>query len=180
MVLGAATIRAVALVAVAAATFVWLRSYAPLASDSYQFPQPARQARPLPPDTEQDSRPYVVSPGLVTLGAGLYNDGRWPVEVDGLGLAPTQRGMFVVARIAIRRNPRLLPLRALPTQGWKVRIKRSSFEEWFTVTFRARCAGQPPGTFSAPITHLRVHYRYLGSFARSEDVQLGAPMMLAC
>ena len=122
----------------------------------------------------------MVVPGLLTLGAGVYNDGRWPIEVDGVSLAPAPRGMFVAERVAIRRNPRFVPLRTLPTQGWRVRIGRGSLGQSFTVTFRARCAGQPPGTFSSPVTQLRFHYRYLGVFARSEDVQLGAPMMLAC
>jgi hypothetical protein len=61
------------------------------------------------------------------------------------------------------------------------RITRSvrSFQS-FTVTFRGRCVGQPAGTFSPPVTQMRVHYRYLHVFARSQEIPIVAPLVLSC
>jgi hypothetical protein len=170
----------VATAATALGLFLWVRSYAPLYTSGGRYPQPARGVRPLSLGIKEDVQAYVVRPGSMTLAVDVSSNGRWPVRIDDLALAPAADGVFVAERVAIRRNPRFLALRTLPASGWKVRLERDSLGQQFTLTFRARCVGLPRGTYSPPVTQLRLHYRYLRFFARSQDVPLVKPIVLAC
>jgi hypothetical protein len=171
----------VGLVATALSMFFWARSYAPLYSwGGSSFPQPSRGVRPISLGIKEDATAYVVRPGLVKIGVDISNDGRWPVQIEGLELAGAPDGMFV-ERVAIRRNPRDIATRPLPQSGWSVPLGgRENWGQEFTVTFDARCNGLPNGTYSSPVTHVRFRYRYLHYFTRTQEVPLMAPMVLAC
>jgi hypothetical protein len=171
----------VGLVATALSLFFWARSYAPLYSwGGSSFPQPSRGVRPISLGIKEDATAYVVRPGLVKIGVDISNDGRWPVQIEGLELAGAPDGMFV-ERVAIRRNPRDIATRPLPQSGWSVPLGgRENWGQEFTVTFDARCNGLPNGTYSSPVTHVRFRYRYLHYFTRTQEVPLMAPMVLAC
>jgi hypothetical protein len=171
----------VGLVATALSLFFWARSYAPLYSwGGSSFPQPSRGVRPISLGIKEDASAYVVRPGLVKIGVDISNDGRWPVQIEGLELAGAPDGMFV-ERVAIRRNPRDIATRPLPQSGWSVPLGgRENWGQEFTVTFDARCNGLPNGTYSSPVTHVRFRYRYLHYFTRTQEVPLMAPMVLAC
>ena len=171
----------VALVATAVAMFFWARSYAPLYSFGGSIsPTPSQGVRPIPLGIEEDIAAYIVRPGPVRLTVAVSNGGRWPVQIEGVELAGAPEGM-IVERVAIRRNPRYLPTRALPRSGWSVPLGgRKNWGQEFTVTFDARCDGLPRGMYSPPVQQMRFRYRYLHLFTRSQDVRLMSPMVLAC
>src|SRR5262249_33267216 len=135
---------------------------------------------PISLGSKEDPTAYVVHPGPVTIRVDVSINGRWPIRLEGLSLAPAPEGMFV-KRIAIRRDPQALATRPLPLAGWSVPLGgHTHWGQEFTVTFHARCDGLPRGTYAPPVTHVKFRYRYLRYFTRTQEVPLWAPMVLAC
>jgi hypothetical protein len=166
----------VALAAIALGLFLWARSYTPLAlsatASSIRGRVPALSGQGF-----SSTQHYLLRPGTREVEYGLVNDGRWAIEVDRLSAVPAAPGEFTVQRVVA--NAFSIHERPLPTRGWQFRIGPHD-GAGVGITFRLRCVVQPRGTFSLPVIALRVHYRYLRVFERTQDVPLHDAMTLAC
>jgi hypothetical protein len=175
---------AVLLVAAAATglgLFLWVRSYAPLDTPAGSSPRPARALPVLGGGAAFGlfESHYLVHPGSVTIEVSLGNEGRWAVDVDQVRAVPAAPQQFAVARIVL--DARTYDARPLPARGWKIHIAPHGRGADPSFTFRVRCpANQPRDTYSVPLLGLRVHYRYLRFFSRSQNVQLAFPVTLRC
>ncbi len=168
------------LVATALGLFFWARAYAPLQNNVGGAPLPSVEVRQQTAAMISESV-YLVRPERTTIRFGVWSDGRWPVDIDGFELESAPPGALVLERVAVR-DPRELPtsMRSLPSRDWKLHVARGEPGFDVNATFRINCDALPAGTYSVPMTQMRVHYRYQHVFARTDNVPLYTSVVLRC
>jgi hypothetical protein len=155
-------------------TLGWLRSYAPLQNDGGG---PA--TRPFPRMLQNDSatgRMIVVEPGSYQYLYSFVNYGRWPVTMDHFDVDPAT-GLSV-------ESFDVFPLRGSSHGVTVVGPGRIKFAHYgfadLRFRFRASCRSIPAGGYRVPLQELRVRYRYLRFFARSQRLWLYDRITVRC
>src|SRR5262245_60339002 len=163
-------------VGTAIALLVWIRSYTPLHISGGGVSGPATEV-PADDSSFVDWRIFLVRPGVQGLQFYLDEDGRWPVTLDGIEIGPSPQGDHFVPR-TVQLQTSDGKLEPPMSEGWTQRVGRHDLTPLY-VRFNVDCRGLPHGSFT-PVTQLRVHYRYLRFFKRTQTIPLYDHLTLAC
>lgn len=181
----AATIAAGTLVVAAIAAaglYLWLGSYAPLDVLATGYaPGPGIGAY-VQPVTGSGGRPVFFPTRRATFDAAftLHNGGRFAVTVTGLAspqagsapwIGPTAL-LATTSSTASAETSKLLPFQSLPLQPGDTAI--------VVVRFGLRCAGASTASPDVYAGSVRLRYRYLSLFTRTETVRLPFAVTLRC
>jgi hypothetical protein len=178
---GLATAGAILVLAVAAAIlYLWLRTYAPLkAVDSGRFAPGPGLSADIEPVTGSGGRPVFI-PAYRTgrpfdTAFTLHNNGRFAVEVTGLG---RERGVPELKAAALfatsSSTPNADPGHLQPFG--RLRLDRGDTAV-VVVRWRLNCNGSKAEFFAAS---LALRYTYLTMFTRTERIALPFAVTLRC
>jgi hypothetical protein len=179
----AAGVLVVALVA-AAGLFVWLGSYAPLRSLSDEFaPGPGVGAVVQPVSGSLGRTVYF--PALrrshdFDTAFTLHNDGRFSVTVTGIapgrpGAAPWIGPIALLATTSATASAD--PKELVPFERLRLAPGDSAL---VVVRFGFRCRGANAGSPDVFADRVRLRYRYLSTFTRTQTVRLPFAVTLRC
>ena len=184
--IAAAIVGGILVVAVVAAAglFLWLRSYAPLRGLDTGFAPGPGLGADVRPVTGSEGRP-VLFPALrrsrtFDTAFTLHNNGRFAVTVLGLRArapGPTPwigaTGLLATTSAAASADPReLTPFSALRLAPGDSAI--------VVVRFGLRCAGATSATPDVYADRVRLRFRYLSMFTRTQTVRLPFAVTLRC
>lgn len=183
----AATIAAGALVVavvVAAGLYLWLGSYAPLRALGTGYapgpgigadvqPVPGSGGRPVFFPTRRPSRTFDTA-------FTLHNGGRFTVTVKGLegtkpGYPPWLGATELLATTSSTASAD--PGELVPFRGLRLAPGDSAI---IVVRFGLRCAGATSGSPDVYTSGVRLRYRYLSLFTRTETIRLPFAVTLRC
>lgn len=169
--------------AVAAVLYLWLGSYAPLRTlDAGYAPGPGigTDVEPVP---GSGGRPvFFPTSGRRRFDAAftLRNSGRFPVTVTGMskptpGPAPWLGPEELLATTS--SNASADPSDLLPFENLRIDAGDSAT---VVVRFALRCAGATAGAADVYVDAVRLRYRYLSLFTRTQTVRLPFAVTLRC
>jgi len=170
----------VVVAAAAAALFVWLRAYAPLSATRNPSFAPGRGlSTSVRPTLGSGGKP-VLFPAYRTARTfdtafTIENTGRFAATVLGLGSTSSASGLTAQAIFA-SDNPTVTadPSHLHPLTSLRLDPKDTAIVD---VRWRLDCSGQ---TGSLSSDHVRLRYRYLSLFTRTQAVELPFAVALRC
>jgi hypothetical protein len=176
LVLGAVL---VVLAAAAAVLFVWLRSYAPLdATRNASFAPGRGLSTSVRPTAGSGGKPVLFpayrKPRTFDTAFAVENTGRFAATV--LGLASTTPGGLTAEAVFASDNPTVTadPAHLHPLTSLRLDPKDTAILD---VRWRLDCSSRK-GQISSD--HVRLRYRYLSLFTRTQAVELPFAVTLRC
>jgi hypothetical protein len=181
----AATIAAGALVVslvVAAGLYVWLGSYAPLRALGTGYAPGPGIGTDVQPVPGSGGRPVFFPARRRAFDAAftLHNRGRFAVTVTGLARATPGRPPWLGATELLATTSSTAsadPSELVPFRGLRLAPGDSAI---VVVRFGLRCEGATAGSPDVYTSGVRLRYRYLSLFRRTETIRLPFAVTLRC